>query len=375
MNKRELGELRRHFQPDDGLFVINRVLSCYVDASKELRAVSASSFSTYDSDDADIIFETLKKSLSGSVGKNLVEYAFPNDQYAEEGTQKLLYSSLRDGLKTDKLNEKLLRHIAAALHCETTYSLIIAQCSYAVITKNKNGDKLDSADLDYTFLLAAVAPVKAMDSALVYDEKADKIVCRHSNTLQINTKCTDGFLFPVFSDRAPDVNSVLCYSKSAGKPNVTMVEGVLGCEFVRAPKSERQVFAKILEDTLGDELDYTKIVEIDKKIRELSETTQNETELAVVDSARLGKILYEVGVSDEKRKPLPQIFEENAGKEGFTAVNLLTSRVALKTEMLTVTISGGESDKIRTQNINGRKCLIIDLDDPTIKINGIETAI
>ena len=32
-------------------------------------------------------------------------------------------------------------------------------------------------------------------------------------------------------------------------------------------------------------------------------------------------------------------------------------------------------DKVKTQIVDGRKCLIINLDDPEIEVNGLETTI
>jgi ribosomal protein S11 len=221
-------------------------------------------------------------------------------------------------------------------------------------------------------LLGALVPVSAASEGLVIDEDGG-IALDPVTALTLDARPSDGFLFPVFSDRAPDINNVCAYSKNTAKPNVSLVQGLLECSFVRAAKSEREIFNDVLEAAAGTELDYTKIVEIDNKIAEIVAQTQNETELAIIDTMRLTRILSETGVSEETVKAVPAAFEKAAGETAFTAVNLVTKKVSLVTEGITVSISGDSAGRVRTQNMNGRKCLIIDLDDPTVTVNGIET--
>ena len=52
---------------------------------------------------------------------------------------------------------------------------------------------------------------------------------------------SDGFLFPVFSDRTPDVNAVMYYAKNAKKPNASIVQDVLDCEFTLSSEGEKTV--------------------------------------------------------------------------------------------------------------------------------------
>ena len=53
-------------------------------------------------------FEIFRKSLSGTVGKNLMNMEFPLDQEAEGGTQHFLMRLRSSKLTDDELVEKLL---------------------------------------------------------------------------------------------------------------------------------------------------------------------------------------------------------------------------------------------------------------------------
>jgi hypothetical protein len=379
VNKRELAEVKKHFSTDDGLFTVGNVLTAYVDAEKNIQGKSVRSFISIESDEAELLMNTAKKALSGSIGKNLVEYAFPRESYDEtpdsEGEQRFLYNLLKDGMKTEELTDRFLDRLRTSLHMETTYTVLVMHCTYSVISKAKDDSSLMMNDLDYSFLLCAVMPVSAEGGGLVYDSEKNAVTVRSDTDMVVADKPSDGFLFPVFSDRSPDVNCVLVFSKNAAKPNISLIQGFLGCSFVRDSKSERAVFNSVLTQAVGDELDYTKIIQIDEKIGELIARTQNETELASLDAGRLTRLLADVGVSEERRATVPAAFEAAAGDTAFTAVNLVSQKVNIKTEGIVVNISGDNTDKLRTQNINGRKCLIIDLDDPTLTINGIETKV
>jgi hypothetical protein len=375
MNKKELAEIKKHFSADDSLFTFNRILRFYVDAEKNVKGLSAQSVHEIPEEELSLAASSLKKVLSGGMGKNVIEYAFPNEEYEEDGAQKMLYSLTKSGLKDDAGNADFAERTAKTLHMETTYAVTAAHCSYSVITKQKSDEPGLSNDLDYSFIAVSISPVSAEEPALIFDKNVEKLTRKSETELTVSKKTTDGFLFPVFSDRAPDINCVAVFSRNTAKPNTSVVEGLLGCGFVRPPKAERAVFGQLLQNVCGDELDYTKIVEIDRKISEIIDTTGSDTELAVLDAGRIGKMLYETGISEERRKAVPAVFEETANGEPFTAVNLAYRNVNIKGEGFAFRISGDFADKVRVQNIDGRKCILIDIDEPDIVINGIETQI
>ena len=59
----------------------------------------------------------------------------------------------------------------------------------------------------------------------------------------------------------------------------------------------------------------------------------------------------------------------------MTATNLVTPKTVIALPDITVNISKEATDKVRTSLIGGRRCLVIDLDDPNVVINGLATTI
>ena len=65
------------------------------------------------------------------------------------------------------------------------------------------------------------------------------------------------------------------------------------------------------------------------------------------------------------------VYEKVCGKAPLTASNLVETKTVLASPGITVNIKASAADKVRTSVIDGRRCLLIDIDDPTIEINGL----
>ena len=182
---------------------------------------------------------------------------------------------------------------------------------------------------------------------------------------------SDGFLYPVFSNRSADVNHVMYYAKSAAKPNTSIVENVLGCTFVMSAESEKASFQNIIKTVAGDDLDYTLIQSVNEQIQKVVEDSKDETDKAVLDDTRIKSILTDVGLSEERVNMVEPVYEQVCGSVPLTAANLIETKTVVTSPGITVNIKPSAADKVRTSVFEGRRCLLIDLDDPTIEINGL----
>ena len=364
MNKKEVAEIKKNFTDSSGFFTLNHIVSAYVDPQKNVRCKDNRLYALVPEDEGAVMLETLKKVLSGKMGKNLTEYGFPREEYEEDGAQNVLYAALKGKLEDESANDKLLTRIIDNMEYEMAYTLIMGYCTYSI---NEDGD-------EYNFIAAAVCPVCTEDYGLMFNGNA---IAKKSNTdLIISRTPTDGFLFPVFSDRAPDVNNVMYYTKSPQKPNLSIVEDVLGCNFVMSFQREKETFRQVLTDVAADELSYTVITQINEALRDIVNNAKNETELPIIDENKLHNILFDAGVSSEKLDSLHAVFKEKVGEaDGLTAENLAENKIVLSTPEITVNINRYAADKVRTSVIGGRRCLVIDLDDPNVTVNGVNVSV
>jgi hypothetical protein len=372
MNKKETSEIKKNFSDKSGFFIMERILTAFVDAEKNLRYHNISSCLTMPVEEHDVYDETLKRVLNTNVGKSFVEYEFPNEAYEEGKPQDILYRLLKSELKDDEAAENFLHHISNNIAYEGPFAVITAYCSYTVKTKDKNAEfDLDADDEIYRYILTAICPVNTGSDGFVFDSFNNEITKKMNTELIISKAPSDGFLYPVFSNRSTDVNHVMYYTKSASKPNVSIVEDVLGCTFVMSAENEKASFQNILKGVVGDDLDYMLIKTVNEKLQEVVDENKNDTDKTVIDNSKLRTILEDSGVPEERLAMVEPVYEKTCGSATLTASNLVETKTVLSSPGITVNIKPSSADKVRTSVIDGRRCLLIDIDDPTIEINGL----
>ena len=99
MNQKEVSELRRRWRVDKN--AVSRIYGCYVNSNKEIVSNLDESLGTMPEEEAEKYLGLLKKSLSGALGKNLIDIVFSTQQVMDSEEHKLLSalrsSALKDG--------------------------------------------------------------------------------------------------------------------------------------------------------------------------------------------------------------------------------------------------------------------------------------
>lgn len=88
MNKKEIAEIKKQFAPAN--CSITRICGCYVDAEKNKRTKIKEAFLSLPEEEMFKYFDIFKKTMSGRLGKNLMNLEFPLSQEKEGGTQEFL---------------------------------------------------------------------------------------------------------------------------------------------------------------------------------------------------------------------------------------------------------------------------------------------
>lgn len=380
MNKKELAEIRKNFNENSGFFALDRVLTAYVDPEKNVLFKENKNYAFIPEDEGTVIFETLRKVLGGGLGKHLVEYAFPERAYKDGGIHGSLTYALGTMFKDiegEYAYEEMLKKIVDNYECSSAYAIIIGYCTYSITSRrDENDEDFGDREYYYNFIVTALCPACTGDDGLMFDRNNASIIKKSNTDLLISRTPTDGFLYPVFSDRQPDVNRVMYYTKTPKKPNISMIEDVLDCDFVMTCQNEKAAFGKILSGVLGDDLSYTIITQVNERLREIVASHKSDTELPKINENALGNILLEIGIDYNSLEALPAVFKENVPNgEGLTAVNLVENKVVIKTPEVTISVDGIAADKVRTSVRDGRKCLVIDLDAPNVTVNDIDVRV
>lgn len=372
MNKKEITELKKSFKSDNGYFTMDRILTAFVDAEKHILYNNTHSAYTMTVEDRDIYDETLLKILNTNIGKNFKEFAFPNSAYEEGHSQNILYNVVKGELKDTEYNNTYIEHIVDNLMYTGPYTIITAFCVYNVRKKNSN-DEFNEDDEDelYKFILTAICPADTGDDGFIFDSNNKEIIKKLNTELIINKAPSDGFIFPVFSNRSSDINYVGIYSKSKAKPNISMIENVMSCTFTTTSDVEKNNFQTILKTVVDEDLNYNFINNVNDKIKDIIDQNRDETEAATIDSNKLEDIFSECGLNQDRVNMVKPVYEKLCGNNELTAYNLVDYKTTVDIDGIKVNIKSYDTDKVRTSVIDGRRCLIIDIDDRTVEINGL----
>ena len=85
--------------------------------------------------------------------------------------------------------------------------------------------------------------------------------------------------------------------------------------------------------------------------------------------------MWESGISQQKLEHLPKVYETALGEKELTCANLVDKKTVLTVPGVTVNITKDGMEKVRTQTVGGRKCLVIELGDEKMQVNGLETTL
>ena len=369
MNKKEIAEIKKQLTPEN--CALTRLCACYVDGEKNKKTEMKEAFLSQSEEECFKYFEIFRKSLSGTVGKNLINLEFPLDAELEGGAQEFLLRLRDSRLKDDELLEEFYDKVIESFEYGENYLILLVHGAYDIPGKaSDNEEMFDASDEVYEYLLGVVCPVNLSKAGLSYDAENNRFGSRVRDWL-VELPLA-GFLFPAFQDRSTDLHSMLYYSKNPEELREGFVQGLFGCGTPLSAGDQKETFNAMIEETLGEDCDYEAVRNIHEKLQELVEERKDEPEPLVLDKAEVKQLLAVSGVDAEKFEELEERYEETAGAQTeFLASNVLNTRkFEIKTPDVVIQVNPERPDLVETRVIDGRQCLVIPVDD-SVEVNGI----
>ena len=369
MNKKEILEIRKQFTPAN--CAITRICGCYVDHEKNKKLESKDAFLSLPEEEAFKYFDIFKKTLSGTVGKNMLNMEFPIDAEMPGGTQEFLLKLRNSKLEDDMLLEEFYDKVIATYEYAENYYIILIHAMYDVPGKTSDDlEMFDASDEVYEYLLMSICPVSLSKAGLCYNAEDNRIEDRIRDW--IVDMPDKGFLFPAFNDRSTDLHSMLYYTKKSSDLQPEMIDQLLGAKMPMSADDQKESFQMIIEDTLGEEGDYETVRNIHETLNDLIEEHKEEPEPLALDMTEMKKVFEQSGVDAEKMENFERNFEENAGEKAtLLASNITeTKKFNIETPDVVIIVNPDRADLVETRIIDGRQCLVIPVDDH-IEVNGI----
>lgn len=373
MIKQEINEIKRLFTPNS--CSITRICGCYVDGEKNKKTDFKEAFLSLPEEEIFKYFELLRRTLSGSIGKNLLNLEFPTDTELEDGTQEFLLKLRDSKLKDDALLEEFYDRVIGSYEYVGNYLILLIHDAYDVPGKALDGMTMDDAsDTVFEYLLCCICPVALSKPGLSYDASLNEFHNRIRDWV-VNMPET-GFLFPSFNDRATDIHSTLFFNKNPEEPHSEFVEGILGCSLPLSAGSQKETFQTIIEETLGEDCEYEVVKSIHENLAEMIEEHKEIPEPLTLDKKEVKNLLEKSGVEEEKLKDFDALYDAAAGDDTALFVSNVASTRSfeVKTPDVVVKVNPDRADLVNTMMVDGRRCLVIEINDQ-VEVNGINVSV
>ena len=428
MNKKEVLELKRRFKKEAATFT--RVCGCYVDGNHNKVCKFGNTFLNLEEDEFYKYLEIANKALSGTIGNNLLELKFPIEEEEVGGRQHILMALRASKLEDENLLDTFYDLVIDTYDHAGNYLIVLFHDAYDVMTRTKDNNNLDESEEVYEYLICAICPVDLSKPGLGFLEDEHRIGPRVRDWVvgAVDT----AFLFPAFNDRSTDIHSTLFYAKNTKEPHSEFMANGLGCGIERTATEQKMAFHSIVRNVLGAEDEHTDDVLLDLQqnlsdmIDEYAETHDDDEDAFLLDKEVVTKLLADSEISEEKAAKIEKSVDEAFGEKPPAAENVIDSKalvqnelrvekMALEDQVGTLTVQLNEKDEalaertsqliekqeeidnyiaetktydvvlrvkpekasqIKSQVINGQKCLVIPMDeDEHATINGVNTTV
>lgn len=406
MTKQDISEIKKLLTPKN--CSITRICGCYVDGEKNKKALFGQAFLALPEEEMFKYFEILRKVLSGTLGKNLLNLEFPlsaewtgdmeagspgaetsvpgalaadaSDAGASAADAQApgslnahgLLLKLRDSkLKDETLLAEYFDRIIENYEYVGNYLILLVHDVYDVPGRTSDGlDMEDASDEIYEYILSCICPVELSKPGLSYNPEENAFQNRVRDWV-VSLPDT-GFLFPAFNDRCADIHSLLYYSKNPEELQEGFADRLFGCPLPLSAGGQKETFQALIEDTLGEDCSIEMVKDIHERFTELAQEHKESPEPVALDKTQVKTILADSGVADEKLSEFDRHYDETAGESTSLLMNNImeTRSFEVKTPDVVIKVKPERTDLIETRQIDGRECLVIALDGGIV-VNGI----
>lgn len=402
MNKRDVLELKKRLTKKNCTFT--KMSGCYVNSNKEMVLTFQQDFRDLKEEEYFKYLDLAGKVLSGTVGNALLKLDFSNDAEAPLGPQQVLLGIRESNLLNEDLLNTFYQHVIDNFYYVGNYLILLFRDTYDIPAKTTDNFKTGESVEVYEYILCAICPVDLSKPALGYIANEDRIGARIRDWVVGMPEI--GFVFPCFDERSANIHSTLFYTKNTKEPHDEFMKEVLGCGMKRTTNEKKQAFKNIvikssendekgeelfttIQGGLNDILNHEAVDETDSSDGYQPVLTK-EAILGLTDYIDIPKNItehiakaWDEEFSDEEEAPeIKQIVEKKLVKEANhieTERNLVKENASLRQQLnvheaidvedeeheedVILRVSKKKAAEITTQIVDGRKYILIPVDD------------
>lgn len=327
MNKKEVLELKRRFKKESATFT--QLCGCYVDCNHNKICKFGGTFLNLEDDEFYKYLEIANKTLSGTLGNNLLELSFPIEEEAVGGRQQILMALRDSELQDEALLDTYYDLIIDTYEHPGNYLILLYFDTYDVMTRTSDNNNLDESEEVFRYLICAICPVELSKPGLGYREDEKRIGPRIRDWV-VGVPDT-GFLFPAFNDRSTDIHSVLFYTKNTKEPHAEFMANGLGCGIEHTATEQKMAFHSIVRNALGTDDEHTEdlLIDLQQNLSEMIDEfaeTHDEDEPLLLDKDAVGKLLGDSRIPEDKADKIGKSVEEIFGEKPPVAEHVIDNK-------------------------------------------------
>lgn len=375
MNEKEIGEIRRRIRRDR--CNMTAIYGCFVNAEKEIVSSFKRGVGLMPENEAEKYFSVMKRTLSGTVGKNLIDISFSTAQVADSPEHKMLMQLRDSALQDDGIRMDFFRKVISSVSLNDSYVILAACDSYDVPFKSKDGQtQSDASGETYKYILCAVCPVKLTKTNLRYvaeekefhDGGAEQVVCAPEL----------GFIFPAFDDRSSNIYNALFYTRDTKQNHENFVDTVFHTSVPKPAAEQKKSFEALLSTSLGKECSLEVVQTVHDHLCQCIEMHKESKvpETLLISKEQVKASLKSCGVSEHHIAKFSVDYDEAFGFEAEVhPKNIIDHRkFEITTPDVSIKVNPARSDLIETRVIGGVKYILICADE-NVEVNGVNISI
>ena len=371
MNEKEVSELRRQLRPDRS--GISKVYGCYVNENRTIVSTFEQSLGLTSQEETEAYLGLLKKSLSGTLGKNLLDIAFTNDQVMNGPEHALLMQLRNTQLEDSETLQKLYDKIISCVSLDENYLILIAHNAYDVPFRGRDDLGLDDAsDTMFSHLICSICPVKKTKPGLGYDYQ-EQTFCTMTGDWLVSPPQL-GFLFPAFDGRSTNLYNALCYTKNADDVHETFIDTIFHTKAPQAATEQKHSFEAVLSNALEEECSMEVVQTVHEQLSNMIAMHKESKviEPLLIQRNVVEEVLEDCGVSEERLNAFCEQFDTAFGAgETVSPRNIIDNKkFDITTTNVSIHVKPEARDLVETKVINGIKYIMIRAED-SVEVNGV----
>lgn len=377
MTPEDIRRIRKRI--DSTLENFSSIYGCYVNGAGDTVATMEIPVLGMDTEEKEMYAATLKKVLSGTQERNLLDIEFTPDQVDNSDEHRLLMALRDSSLKDAGMRELLYQRIRESFNNDgDSYVILLASDTYDLKSKDVKGEEWSEESTEqFAYFICAICPVKSSKAALQYDAEEQEF--RGISTGTLLAAPALGFMFPVLDDGGADIYRASYYSKSSADIHDELIEALFASEQLpMAADVQKETFNTSLADALGKECSLDLVTALQARMSVIAEESKEDDTVTVpvIALEDVEDLLADRGVSEEGigefRKTVEERFD---GASDFNINNIIQKKkFEVKTPETRIVTEADNALRLKTRTIDGVTYILVPVGE-SVTVNGVEIAV